>query len=260
MRFDDLAPWVRALVLIELATRPRTIAARALAVAPLRHVGLVSVGMYLLHCLVIDALKPLTHLVHAPADGPWLTAHFLASYAAFVLGTWLAGTIMYGVVERPLLALRRDLRGRGLSAAASRLAAARAAFRAPAPGSYAISRERVPCTPTQGVRMSRPIVKGSFVECEPHPEYGVGRVIAMEELSTRVLFPQGGLRFYRAAEMGRLNGVPTPGEAEVALLDARERELADGTHKLLQAKNPVAEPPKKAKRVAKKKKAEPDEE
>lgn len=106
--------------------------------------------------------------------------------------------------------------------------------------------------------MSKAIEKGSFVRCEAHPEYGIGRVVAMEEMSTRVIFPEGGLRFFRAADMGRLSVVATPAKAEVDLLDAREREIADGTHRRLVPKNPEPPPVKAAaKRKAKPKKAAP---
>jgi hypothetical protein len=76
--------------------------------------------------------------------------------------------------------------------------------------------------------VSRPIEKGGFVHNESHPEYGTGRVLAVEPFSTRVLFSQGGLRVFRAADMTRLKGVAPPPASDIELLDAKEADLAKG--------------------------------
>ena len=76
--------------------------------------------------------------------------------------------------------------------------------------------------------MGKPIEKGSFVLNETHPEYGVGRVLAAEAFATRVLFPKGGVRVFRATDTGRLKSVSTPPPADVEILDAKEAALASG--------------------------------
>lgn len=76
--------------------------------------------------------------------------------------------------------------------------------------------------------MSKPIEKGCFVSIEAHPEYGVGRVLAVETLVTRVIFPQGGLRVFRAADHGRLKTTAVPNPADVAILEKKEADLARG--------------------------------
>lgn len=94
--------------------------------------------------------------------------------------------------------------------------------------------------------MSKAIETGSFVHCEAHPEYGVGRVIAMESFSMRVLFSEGGLRLFRAGDMGRLRWTSAPSSDVVELLTSREGELAAGTFERRTPKTPpVEEPPKK---------------
>lgn len=76
--------------------------------------------------------------------------------------------------------------------------------------------------------MSKPIEKGSFVSIEAHPEYGVGRVLAVETLVTRVIFPAGGLRVFRIADHGRLKTTTAPNAADVAILEKKEADLSRG--------------------------------
>lgn len=99
--------------------------------------------------------------------------------------------------------------------------------------------------------MSKPIEKGSFVSIEAHPEYGVGRVLAVESLVTRVIFPQGGLRVFRIADHGRLRTTSAPGAADVAVLDKKEADLARGIFDHLGTGK--KEEPVKKKRASKKK-------
>jgi hypothetical protein len=103
--------------------------------------------------------------------------------------------------------------------------------------------------------MPNVIEKGSFVLYEAHPEYGIGKVIAMEAFSSRVLFPEGGLRLFRSEDMTRLKNVSQPPQDAVALLASREAELARGVLPQMIPKNPPAPvaPPKK--RAPRKKKA-----
>ena len=76
--------------------------------------------------------------------------------------------------------------------------------------------------------MSKPIEKGSFVSIEAHPEYGVGRVLIVESLVTRVIFPAGGLRVFRAVDHGRLKSTAAPNAADVAILEKKEADLTRG--------------------------------
>ena len=100
--------------------------------------------------------------------------------------------------------------------------------------------------------MSKPIEKGSFVSIEAHPEYGVGRVLAVESLVTRVIFPQGGLRVFRVADHGRLRTTAAPPAADVAVLDKKEADLARGIfdHLGTGKKEEPAAKPKRAKKAA----------
>lgn len=100
--------------------------------------------------------------------------------------------------------------------------------------------------------MSKAIEKGSFVHIEAHPEYGVGRVLAVETFVTRVLFPQGGLRIFRAGDHERLKGSPAPAAPELEMLDKKEADLARGIADHLPRKKDELLPAKKkrAKKIA----------
>jgi hypothetical protein len=102
--------------------------------------------------------------------------------------------------------------------------------------------------------MSKPIEKGIFVLNEAHPEYGVGRVLAVETFATRVLFPKGGLRVFRASDTGRLKAVAAPPPPDLELLEEKEAALARGAPDLPVGKSgavPAAAKPAKKKRAAK---------
>lgn len=99
--------------------------------------------------------------------------------------------------------------------------------------------------------MSKAIEKGSFVSIEAHPEYGIGRVLAVESLVTRVIFPAGGLRLFRAADHGRLRTTSAPNAADVAVLDKKEADLARGIFDHL-GTGKKEEAPAKKKRASKK--------
>jgi hypothetical protein len=71
------------------------------------------------------------------------------------------------------------------------------------------------------------IDKGSYVRAEAHPEYGVGRVLAVDAFSTRVLFSTGGVRVYKNSDMGRIKASQAS-EDDKAALDAREAKIAGG--------------------------------
>lgn len=103
--------------------------------------------------------------------------------------------------------------------------------------------------------MPQAIEKGSYVLCEAHPEYGVGRVIAMETFSARVLFPAGGLRLFRTEDLARLKRAATPPQDDVALLETREDELARGAYETRAPKTPDPVPPPKKRAPRKKKPA-----
>lgn len=72
------------------------------------------------------------------------------------------------------------------------------------------------------------LAKGNFVSAPEHPEYGVGRVIAVDVYVTRVLFPGGGVRVYREDDLDRLKSVRAPGADELAVLDQKEGNLSRG--------------------------------
>ena len=99
--------------------------------------------------------------------------------------------------------------------------------------------------------MTKAIEKGSFVNAEAHPEYGVGRVLVVDTFVTRVLFPLGGLRIYRADDLSRLKGVSAPSTQDIETLDRKEANLAKGiVDHLPRPKEEIVAPKKK--RAAKK--------
>lgn len=83
------------------------------------------------------------------------------------------------------------------------------------------------------------IDKGSYVRAEAHPEYGVGRVLAVDTFSTRVLFSTGGVRVYKNSDMGRIKTAQASEDDKTAL-DAREAKIAGGFVDAPATKPPVA--------------------
>lgn len=98
--------------------------------------------------------------------------------------------------------------------------------------------------------MTKPLVMGSFVVHEAHPEHGLGRVVAMGAFATRVLFSHGGLRVFRADDTQRLRSVAAPAAADVAVLEEKERVLAAGVLEPPAGDPPKATAPKKRTRKA----------
>jgi peptidoglycan/LPS O-acetylase OafA/YrhL len=90
------------LVVVEAACRPRSKAVAVLESVPLRAIGKVSYGMYLLHFQVMELAWPLVFvlsLTGSPAR--WSLAFVLVAGL-----TWGAAALMYRYVERPFLALK----------------------------------------------------------------------------------------------------------------------------------------------------------
>lgn len=87
---------------------------RALDWAPLRELGRVSYGMYLLHFQAIDLSAPfLFKLVPEPS-----AVAFAALYTAFVASSYAGAWVLYRLVERPFLAWRDRWRHAALAGAA----------------------------------------------------------------------------------------------------------------------------------------------
>jgi peptidoglycan/LPS O-acetylase OafA/YrhL len=120
-----------SLIVLEVACRPRAWIVRLLETAPLRAVGKVSYGMYLLHFQVMELAWPLVYRLE-PASS---LAGYLAAFAIVSAAVYGSAALMYRYVERPFLVLK-DTRY-----AAPRLALeAPAATAAAAPAAVAASR------------------------------------------------------------------------------------------------------------------------
>ena len=104
--FTVLAIAVAAFV-SNIAATPDSLLVRALEIAPLRAIGKVSYGMYLLHFQALDVVRAL-----APPGIPPIPAFVLFSIAAIAL-TWTVAAVMYRVVERPAMRLKRLFAGAG---------------------------------------------------------------------------------------------------------------------------------------------------
>lgn len=91
-----------------IAATPESWLVRVLEVAPLRAIGKVSYGMYLLHFQALDVVR-----AFAPAGLPHWLAFVLFATAASAL-TWAAAAVMYRLVERPALRLKRYFPGAGM--------------------------------------------------------------------------------------------------------------------------------------------------
>lgn len=104
--FTVLAIAVAAFV-SNIAATPDSPLVKLLEVAPLRAIGRVSYGMYLLHFQALDVVRAL-----APPGIPPIPAFVLFSIAAIVL-TWMAAAVLYRLVERPALRLKRHFDGAG---------------------------------------------------------------------------------------------------------------------------------------------------
>jgi peptidoglycan/LPS O-acetylase OafA/YrhL len=90
-----------------IAATPGSLLVKILEIAPLRAIGKVSYGMYLLHFQALDVVRAL-----APPGIPPIPAFVLFSIAAIAL-TWAAAAVMYRLVERPALRLKRLFAGAG---------------------------------------------------------------------------------------------------------------------------------------------------
>lgn len=88
------------------------------------------------------------------------------------------------------------------------------------------------------------IGKDDFVISDAHPEYGLGRVLAADAFSTRVLFKDGGVRVVRAADVGKLRVVDKPATHDVEMLEAKEALVAQGVHDRMPPKKDEPPPPK----------------
>lgn len=90
-----------------IAATPGSMLVKGLEAAPLRAIGKVSYGMYLLHFQALDIVRAL-----APPGISPIAAFLLFSIAAIAL-TWAAAAVMYRLVERPALRLKRLFAGAG---------------------------------------------------------------------------------------------------------------------------------------------------
>jgi peptidoglycan/LPS O-acetylase OafA/YrhL len=88
-----------------IAATPESPLVTLLELAPLRAIGKVSYGMYLLHFQALDVIRAL-----APPGLPHALAFVLFSLCAVAL-TWAAAAVLYRVVERPALRLKRHFAG-----------------------------------------------------------------------------------------------------------------------------------------------------
>jgi peptidoglycan/LPS O-acetylase OafA/YrhL len=91
-----------------IAATPESWLVNVLEAAPLRAVGKVSYGMYLLHFQALDVVRAL-----APPGLPHVLAFLLFSLCATAL-TWGVAAVMYRLVERPALRLKRYFTGAGM--------------------------------------------------------------------------------------------------------------------------------------------------
>lgn len=92
-----------AFLVLELAAAPRTWLARALEWRPLRRIGQVSYGMYLLHIQIIDLGGWL--MLQGESRKPTLPAFFSACVLFAVL-TFVVAWITYQIVEKPFLRIK----------------------------------------------------------------------------------------------------------------------------------------------------------
>jgi peptidoglycan/LPS O-acetylase OafA/YrhL len=90
-----------------IAATPESWLVKLLETAPLRAIGRVSYGMYLLHFQALDVVRAL-----APPGLPHTLAFVLFSVCAVAL-TWGAAAAMYKLVEQPALRLKRYFPGAG---------------------------------------------------------------------------------------------------------------------------------------------------
>lgn len=88
-----------------IAATPDSWLVTLLEAAPLRAVGKVSYGMYLLHFQALDVVRAL-----APPGLPHTLAFLLFAAAAVAL-TWAVAAVLYRLVERPALRLKRYFPG-----------------------------------------------------------------------------------------------------------------------------------------------------
>lgn len=88
---------------LEVTSSPNGYVTRTLSLPPLRIVGRVSYGMYLIHFLVIDLVAP-----PLAAAFRWATPGVFMTLAAAVVGvTFALAAVQYRFYERPFLRLKR---------------------------------------------------------------------------------------------------------------------------------------------------------
>jgi peptidoglycan/LPS O-acetylase OafA/YrhL len=88
-----------------IAATPESWLVTLLEARPLRAVGKVSYGMYLLHFQALDVVRAL-----APPGLPQVLAFALFAVCTIAL-TWAAAAVMYRLVEQPALRLKRHFAG-----------------------------------------------------------------------------------------------------------------------------------------------------
>ena len=91
-----------------IAATPESWLVTVLEIAPLRAIGKVSYGMYLLHFQALDVVHSL-----APPGLPQTRAFVLFALCAIAL-TWVTAAVMYRLVERPALRLKQYFPGAGM--------------------------------------------------------------------------------------------------------------------------------------------------
>ncbi len=113
----DLRGWPRPTLhllmtafLASLVVREDHALARPLCIAPVRRIGVVSYGMYLLHVLAVDVARRVLGRVETPVP----LDHFLLSLAL----TWGIAEVSFRYFERRFLRLKDRLSGRSLAEAA----------------------------------------------------------------------------------------------------------------------------------------------
>ncbi len=91
-----------ALLVLELACAPGSAAARVLEAAPLRSVGRVSYGMYLVHFAMID----LGAYLLSDLALPWALSTLLQQWLFFAALSYGVAWLIYWAIERPFLQLK----------------------------------------------------------------------------------------------------------------------------------------------------------